>query len=387
MLRKIAARTVFVLACLLAMIPAAHAQGRLDGQIFGLDGKPLADATIQLKSSDSGQTYTIKTGKDGKYVQIGMTQGIYDMTIVVKAASIFTQKIQIKNGEANTQNLNLKDLAAAQAAAHPEEEKKKADEEDKFKDLKIQFEAGRAAIADAEALRKQITSAAADQKAALQSKLDSDVQIAVTSFQKAEQDVGEKDVNNHSTILAYLGQSDQLAGKYSDSIDAYQKSLALKPTATVYNQLSLSEVNAAAAETDPKAMQDKLTEAGADCDKASALDPTLTAMCWKNIGVVLTNTKHMPEAVPSLQKASQADPKDAQTWFLLGGALTATMSYKQEGDKFIMIIAPGTAEAYQKCIDTAPNGPYAPQCKGALDGLAQMNGGVETQAGKKKKKD
>jgi hypothetical protein len=51
----------------------------------------------------------------------------------------------------------------------------------------------------------------------------------------------------------------------------------------------------------------------------------------------------------------------------------------------IYIIPPGTTEAYQRCIDAAPNGPYAAQAKQVLDGLAAMGGGEDTSVKKKKK--
>jgi tetratricopeptide (TPR) repeat protein len=386
MLRKIAICFAFLLAFVLTAVPAARAQARVDGEIRGMDGNVVPDATITLKGTESGQTYTLKTDKKGKFVQIGVTAGTYDMSIIINGQTAFTGKIAIKNGEDNTQNINLKELAAQQAAAHPEEEKKKEETEDKMKDLKIQFAAGKDALTEADSLRKQIPTAPADQKAAMQDKMNADIQTGLTAFQKAETDVTEKDPTNHATVLSYLGQAYRMSGQYDKAIDAYQKSIGFKPSATVYNQLSLSQISGGAVATDPAKVKASVGEASDSCDKAIALDPTMAAMCWKNIGAVLINNHHQPEAVDALQKASAADPKDAQTWFLLGGALTSTMTYKTEGDKEIMVITPGTQEAYQKCIDVAPSGPYAPQCKQSLTELAALTGGVETNVGGKKKK-
>jgi outer membrane protein assembly factor BamD (BamD/ComL family) len=94
----------------------------------------------------------------------------------------------------------------------------------------------------------------------------------------------------------------------------------------------------------------------------------------------------MKEAIAPLQKATQADAKDPQGWFLLGSAYSAAIEPKQQGDKITYIIPPGTAEAYQKVIDIAPNSPYAAQAKDMLAGLAAMSGGEETAIGKKTKK-
>ncbi len=385
MLRKMAARIVFTLAFLLVAVSCARAQARVDGQVMDMAGKPFPDVTLTFKSTTTGQAYTMKTGKDGKYIQLGMTAGIYDVEVLSKDTLIYKQQFRVDDGKENTLDINLKEIAAAQAAAHPEEEKKKADADEKFKDLKVQFEAGKAAMTDAADVRKQLKAAGADQKAALQEKLDTDVQTAITAFQKAEGDTTEKDVNNHETILALLGQAEQFGGKYDESIATYQKAIALKPVANDYSQLSLSQANAAMAQADPKVMHAGLDDAAASCMKAVSLDSTMAALCWKNIGIILSNKGHLPEAVAPLQKASQAEPKDAQTWFLLGGALTATIDTKQEGEKLIYIIPPGTADAYQKCMDAAPTGPYAAQCKSALDGIAQLSGGEDTKVSKKKK--
>jgi len=91
----------------------------------------------------------------------------------------------------------------------------------------------------------------------------------------------------------------------------------------------------------------------------------------------------LPEAVTPLQKASEADPKDAQTWFLLGGALASEIETKQEGTKMTYTFPPGLTDAYQHCIDADPNGPYAAQAKTALDGLVALSGGVETTVGQR----
>jgi hypothetical protein len=50
------------------------------------------------------------------------------------------------------------------------------------------------------------------------------------------------------------------------------------------------------------------------------------------------------------------------------------------------VIPPGTADAYQKCIDIDPNGPYAAQAKQNLDALAAMGGGEATRVGERRKK-
>jgi len=164
----------------------------------------------------------------------------------------------------------------------------------------------------------------------------------------------------------------------------------MNPQPGYYVGLSQAVANSVATTTDPAAVQAKISEAGSNCEKAAALDQTPAAAannarCWKNIGIVLSNKGDLKDAISPLQKATTADPKDAQAWYLLGSAYTGTIETKQEGDKMTYIIPSGTAEAYQKCIDADPNGSYAAQCKMMLDGLAAMSGGDATTVGARPK--
>ena len=375
---------------LLALVIAAQTfSGRIDGQIIDFQGKPYPDVTVQIKNADSGQVFTVKTGKDGKFVQIGLRSGIYVITVTNEKDKLnLTEKFGVQTDKENNYVLNLKERAAAAAAAHPEELKKKEEEENKFKNMKAHFEAGVAAMNDADELQKQLRAPAitADQKGPLEEKRTADCQTAATEFQLAEQGTGPKDVNNHITVLGNLATAYECAGHYEDAAGTFQKAIDLKPNAAAYRGLSTNLAKVAMEQSDPKVTEAKLADANAACDKAVALDPASAAPCWKNLGIVLSNKGRLKEAIVPLQKATQMDAKDAQSWFLLGSALTSTIDTKKEGDKEIFIIPPGTAEAYQKCIDAAPNGPYAPQAQAALDGLAQMSGGLETVIAKKKKK-
>jgi tetratricopeptide (TPR) repeat protein len=393
MKRLIPASVVVALVLVLAGTAAAQYNERIDGQVFDFNGKPYPDVTVQMKNIETGQIFTVKTGKDGKFLQIGLKSGIYQITCTnEKDKFTLTETFAVKEpmpgaeiGHENIYVLNLKERAAETAAAHPEEQKKREDEESRFKSMKAHFEAGVAAMSDADVLQKQIREAAADQKAPLRDKRVADCQTAVTEFQQAEQGVGPKEAGNHATVLGNLAAAFECADRHDEAAGAFQKALELKPTAPSYAGLSTNLAYAATAQNDPKALEAKLVDASAACDKAIAIDPSAGAGCWKNLGIVLSNTNHLKEAIAPLEKATAANPKDAQSWFLLGGALTSTIDAKKEGDKDIFIIPPGTAEAYQKCIEVAPDGPYAPQAKAALDELVLMGGGVETVISKKKK--
>ena len=376
------------LALLFAMVAVAQDTGRLDGEIQDKEGKPYPDVTVAIKNPDTGQTYTVKTDKNGKFVQLGLRSAVYTITLTNQkdALNYGPVKFQVDSTKDNNFKLNFKEIVAETAAAHPEEAKKKEEEEDKFKAMKAHFQNGLAAMTEATDLQKQARTAAADQKAPLQEKRMTDCQTAVTEFTQAEQGVGPKEIQNHATVLQDLGAAYECVGHYDDAAAAFQKAVDLKPQAGAYSGLATNLANSAAAQTDPKAAESKLADANGDCDKALALDPAVGATCYKNLGIVLNNKGRQKDAIAPLQKATQANPKDAQSWYLMGSALTALMDCKQEGEKMTCTLAPGTQEAYQKCIDIDPNSPLGKECKENLDGAIAAAGGTDTTVSKKKKK-
>lgn len=368
-----------------AFATTALAQGtaRVNGEILDKEGKPMVDATILFKDPDTGQTYTEKTDKNGKFVQLGMRGGVYVVTL---PALNYTEKYQVLDGQENNYKLSLQALIAAGAMANPDAEKKKEESENKFKAMKAHFDAGVASMTTADNLKVQLKTAPPDQKATLQSQRTAACQAAEADFKQAEEGVGEKDINNHSMILGNLGAAAECAGDHEDAATAFQKASDMKPSANYYTGLATNLADVGSSSTDPTAAAAKFTDASAACDKAIALDPANGATCWKNLGIILSNKGRMKEAVAPLQKASQANPKDQLTWYMLGSALTATIDTKEEGGKMEYIIPPGTQDAYQKCIDLGADDPVGKQCKEALDGLVAMNGGQDLSVGKRKKK-
>ena len=385
MRRMIRAWMALILALSFATIAAAQGTGRIAGEVLDVNGKPYPDVNVEIKNPDTGQAYTTKTDKNGRFTQLGLLSGIYVVTLTNEKDHLnYAVKFRVVQDQENVFKLDLSEHKS-ELGPSAEEAKKRDEEENKFKNMKAHFDAGMAAMNDSTTLRTQLKTAPADQQSGIKDKLNTDYQTAITELQQAEQGVIAKDTKTHAIVWSNLGQAYEFAGRYAEAAAAFQKAAELQPQASYYDHLSINLANAAAAQsTVDKA---KLAEAGAACDKAAAADPTIAARCWKNIGIILSNKNHQPDAVAPLQKATQLDPKDAQAWFLLGGALSAEITPKQEGDKMTYEIPPGTAEAYHKAIETAPAGsPIAEQSKQMLDGLAAMGAGDATSLSTKKSK-
>jgi tetratricopeptide (TPR) repeat protein len=383
-------RALIILGAVLTCATIAAAQSaRVTGQVLDYDGKPWPDVTVVLKS-DNGRTFTLKTDKNGEFSQIGLSVGVYTVTLSNQSgnANYVTQQ-PISGSAENSININFKALKEqGKVGPDPEAVKRQQEQQNLFKEMQTHFVAGRTAMEDWDAVHKQLSTTPADQKGALQEKLAADAKTAISEFQLAEQGVQTKDVKNHAVVWSNLAQAYDRANQTKEAVDAYQKAIDLQPAPSYYISQGTALANLAVAQTDPQVAQEKLANASADCDKAAALDPTPGAAksCWKNIGIILSNKGDLKNAIAPLVKATTADPKDAQAWFLLGSAYTGTIDSKQEGDKMTYIIPPGTSDAYQKCVDADPNGPYAAQCKNMIDTLATMAGGDATSVGVRKKK-
>ena len=373
---------VLFLAVLLAptlLLPsrAAAQTGQLSGKVLDLQGNPYPDVVITITNKDNGLHFVIKTDKDGNYQQMGLQSGIYNVNF--KKDNIdYTDQVRVDTSGGKGTVLNENFQAIAKKVGYDVNAvKKQQAAADKFKTMKVHFDNGVHAIADADATKQQLQTSPPDQKATLQAKLNTDYQTAVTEFEQAQQSAPDKDPNL-PTILGNLGLAYDGAGKYQEAADTLQKAIDLKPTPATYMQLG----------TD-LARVGKIPEAGAACDKAGTLDPTNKLegeSCYKNIGVVLTNAGKMKDAIAPLQKATELNPKDADAWYLLGNALTAQIDTKKEGGKEIYIIPPGTTEAYHKYLELAPNGPHAGDAKASLASLAQLSGGAATTVVTKKKR-
>jgi tetratricopeptide (TPR) repeat protein len=384
-------RALITLAAILACATIATAQNaRVNGQILDKDGKPWVGITVTLKS-ENGRIYTLKSDKDGRFTQIGLTAGVYTFTLTDQASGLnYAEQHQLQTGDDNNITINFKQLIETQKVGpSAEQQKAQADQQNKFKDMQTHFSAGRAALDDYDAVHKQLATTPADQKQALQDKMDTDAKTAVSELTLAEQGVQPKDAKNHAVVWSNLAQAYEKSNQPQEAVDAYQKAIDLQPSAGIYQNQSTALAALAVAQTDPKETADKLAQASADCDKAAALDPTnagAATACWKNIGIILNNKGDFKDAVPALQKATQLSPKDVQAWFLLGSAYTGLITPNQQGDKITYEVPPGTTDAYQKVIDLDPNSPYAAQAKQNLDALAAMAGGDATAVGVRPKK-
>jgi len=235
--------------------------------------------------------------------------------------------------------------------------------------------------------------ATSDQKPKLLARMKEDYQTAITEYEQALEETEVRDENGLQVIgligvirnglvsrqkavdmlvqdkdlpviLSNLGLAYGGVGQYEVAINTLEQAAMLKPAVGTYMELGtdLAQVG-------------KMPEATAACDKILTVDLTaknMQAGCYKNVAIVLTNKGKLFDAVAPLQKATLLNPQDALAWKLLGDSLSSTITSQSQDGKIVYVIPPGTLEAYQRCLQLDPNGPYAEQVKSALEGFAQL---------------
>jgi len=367
---------ILLVMSLAAAAPPATAQtsAGISGTILDLQGKPIADAEITLKSVDFGTVYTTRTDKNGAYRQVGMRAGNYDLTLKIKGQEqpVVTDRLTIGSDPNYKYDIDLRKRVTPLTPEQEAAEKKQEEEAKKFNNMKAAFMDGQAKVEAADKARADMLKAPADQRSSLQPNVSDLYQQALHSFQQAQQVAPEKDPNLH-LVYYKLGYSNEMLGNYDEAIADYQKAAELKPTPDYFNTLALVY-----------AKQGKVAEAMQACDKSATLDPTKGATAWLNLGKVLYNASRLAEAVEPLKKATTLNPNEPDGWYLLGASLLSTMQTKQQGDKITYIVTPGTVEAYQKYLALAPTGRFAGDAQASLQALQSLGAGVDTKVKVKK---
>ena len=351
----------------------AQSVGNVAGSVEDATGKPWQGVSVTLDYAKTKAHFATKTDANGKFSFEKVPAGDYTITFDTGEYPPEPFQITVKPGSTLSEDLNFQKLIAKNPKLA--EELKKAKQ---FVVLKKHFEAGLQAIDQIKSLQQQLSTEPAAQQSATQQQITQLSQTAVNELQQAQKVASPTDANM-PTILGNLGLVYELSGNHDQAAAMFTQAAQLKPTDP--DLLMGAATNLA--------YSGKIQEASADCDKAVALSPQSGGNCWRNIGVVLYNTNQMKQAVEPLQKATQADPSNADTWYLLGESLMNNMQSKMVNGKLTAVVAPGTAEAFQKYLQLAPNGPNAPNAKQALQVLQQLGAGVNSKfvapGGKKKR--
>jgi tetratricopeptide (TPR) repeat protein len=359
--------TLFSVACI------AQTTTAVQGDVKGDDGQPLKGAVIKIIRTDIKANYSVKTDKKGHYYYGGLQPGSYRVSIEVDGKERGVQDHVVLHLTADPQpvNFDLKAGAAPAAAAGggaAAPELTKEQERSMTPEQKAAYEKNKSSKEAQIKKNKELNDAFNAGIAAQDAK---QWDVAIDSFEKAAtldptQNVVFGRLADSYSALAKTKTGDDQQAALAKAIGAYQKAIELKADAPEYhNNYALA-----------LAGEKKFPEAQAELQKAAQLDPSNGGKYYYNLGAVLVNTGQLDPAGDAFKKAIELDPTYADAYFQYGITLMGKATTGADGK---MIPVAGTAEAFNKYLELAPNGRDAETAKAML---AQIGAKVETNFAK-----
>lgn len=168
--------------------------------------------------------------------------------------------------------------------------------------------------------------------------------------------------NDVSILWARLGQGELGLKKYDKAIEDFNKAIDMdskskKPNPEVQG-LAQSGLGEAYARTG------KVDQAAAAFDAAAKANPKSAAIYLKNQAVIYFQMGNAKAQVAAADKAIAADPNNPILYYLKGQGLVGNATVDPKTNR--IVLPPGCADAYQKYLQLAPDGPYANEVKGIL---------------------
>ena len=246
----------------------AQLQGRISGCVLDASGNPIEKVDVMIVSQKTSTIHhELKTGKDGRFIQIGLMPGYYVLTF--KKSGFAPGSKEIKVGIAGEENVEIT-LKTIEAEA-------------------------------------ENTYSAADK-----SFLKGNNLYAEQKYAEAVSAYGEAvalDPGNWGYRLN-LGLSQKKAGRPEEALATFRKAVELNPESYSANK-ETGEALATAKQ---------FAEARPFYEKAAALSPDDPDAQY-NLGVCLVNVGESEAALPRFQKAVEIKPDYAEAYYQMGTIL------------------------------------------------------------------
>ena len=342
------------LLCTALLAPATarmHAQeptGKIHGHVQDPAGTPMKGGTVSL-STDGGKTakYSFKTDDSGDYKGDGIAPGTYIViyrnpdTPPDKVVDEFND-VKITAGADVTQDF---DMSRAEYIAKMTPEQRKLMDEVKAKNAEVLKE------------NSQIKNLNADLIKARQDNKDKNYTEADSLMTR---DTGAKP--DAAVLWVELGIAQKGEKKYTEAATSLQKAIDLDKASKKPNP----DLQSAAGDSlgEALALAGKIPEAQAAYDAAAQADPKSAGVRYGNEAIIMDRVGNIDATVAAADKAIAADPSKPIPYYLKGKALINKATVDPKTNK--IVAPPGCAEAYQKYLELAPDGPFAADAKSVL---------------------
>ena len=339
-----------------ALFTPAFAQeptGKIHGHIQDPAGVAVTDGIITL-STDGGKTakYTFKSDASGNFTGDGIVPGTYTLSLrrpdtpPDKVLDQFPE-VKITAGGDTAQDF---DMTRAEYLSKLTPEQRKL-----LEDLKTK---------NAEALKENsvIKNLNADLQKAREDNKNKNFAEAESLMQKDTQAKPDAAV-----LWLELGAAQAGEKKNSDAETSLKKAIELDSQ----SKKPSPEIEAAAnnALGEVLANEGKVPDSQAAYDAAAKINPAQAGMYYGNEAIIMSRAGQPDGTVAAADKAIAADPTKPIPYYLKGQALINKATVDPKTGK--IQAPPGTAEAYQKYLELAPDGQFAAEVKGVLTEMGE----------------
>ncbi len=338
---------------------AAGSTGKVHGQVMDPTGAPISAGTVSfyaggMASATAEPKYSFPVGADGNFTGDNVAPGTY--TIVFRAPDTPKDKVvdQIDNvkvtaGQDTAQNI---DMSRPEYVNKLSPEQRKQIEETKQKNASILKE------------NSQIKNLNADLAKARDDDKNKNFQDAATLMQR---DVAMKP--DAAVLWVELGLAQRGLKQWSDCETSLAKGIQMDAAGKKPNGDLEGAANDALGEC--YASDNKIPESQAAYDAAAKANPQQAGMFYQNETIVMSRTGQADATVAAADKAAAADPNRPIPYYLKGQALIGKATMDPKTQK--IVAPPGCQEAYQKYLELAPTGQFAPEAKQVLAEMSQTN--------------
>jgi tetratricopeptide (TPR) repeat protein len=176
-----------------------------------------------------------------------------------------------------------------------------------------------------------------------------DYRAAIAAFRRALAIDPSQHVIWANLAGAYTGM-----GSFSQAADALAKAVQLSPQNGGYrNNYAIALAKAG-----------KMEDAWLQLEEAARLEPANAGQYFFNLGAILLNSGHTPEAGRAFRRSIEANPRFAESHYQYGVWLMAQAKVSPDG-RFRGVRR--AREAFETYLRLAPNGPHAEPARQMLD--------------------
>jgi tetratricopeptide (TPR) repeat protein len=352
---------------LTAAVGSLHAQetGKIHGHVQDPTGTSLKGGTVSL-SNDGGKTakYTFTTDDNGNYTGEGIAPGTYIAVYRnpdTPPDKMVDQVPEVKITAGADATVDF-DMTRQEYISKLTPDQRKQLEQLKSKNAEVVKE------------NAQIKNLNADLVKARQDNHDKNYTEAESLMSRDAQ--AKPDA---SVLWVELGRAQYGLKKTDDAITSLKKAIELESASKKPNPDIVAAANDTLGEI--YASQGKVPEAQAAYDAAVAADPKNASMHYTNEAIMMDRAGQVDATVAAADKAIAADPNKPIPYYLKGKALINKASVDPKTQK--IVAPPGCAEAYEKYLELAPDGPFSNDAKSVL---AELGTSVSSSYKASKKK-